>query len=65
MNCTPATPTLSVAFAVTETVPDTMPPAAGAVIDTVGAVLSLETVTPTADDVVRVPAMLRATAVNV
>jgi hypothetical protein len=35
-NCTLATPTLSDAFAVTLTVPETVAPVAGAVIDTVG-----------------------------
>ena len=38
------TPTLSDAFAVTVTVPDTVAPAAGAVTATVGAVVSLVTV---------------------
>ena len=39
-NCTPATPTLSDALAVTFTEPDTVAPAAGAVRATVGGVLS-------------------------
>src|SRR5205807_5439648 len=39
-NCTPATPTLSLADAVTLVEPVTVWPAAGAVIETVGAVLS-------------------------
>ena len=39
-NCTPATPTLSAALAVTVTDPDTVAPAAGPVIDTVGGVTS-------------------------
>src|SRR5437660_12461273 len=39
-NCTPATPTLSVALAVTATVPATLEPAAGAVMATVGGVVS-------------------------
>jgi hypothetical protein len=39
-NWTLATATLSAAFAVTETSPDTVDPAAGAVIDTVGGVVS-------------------------
>ncbi len=38
--CTPATPTLSAAFTVTLTVPVTVAPLAGAVIDTVGGVVS-------------------------
>src|SRR3989475_7025235 len=40
LNCTPATPTLSVALAETVTVPATVAPAAGAVIDTVGGMVS-------------------------
>src|SRR5579862_8493922 len=39
-NCTPATPTLSAALALTVTVPLTEAPLAGAVMDTVGAVVS-------------------------
>src|SRR6185436_7225910 len=67
LNCTPATPTLSVAVAeIVTAVPDTVAPAAGAVIATVGAVVSaLLTVTLTAADVVVLPAASRATAVNV
>src|SRR5205085_1583273 len=40
VNCTPATATLSLPVAVTVTVPLTVAPAAGAVTDTVGAVVS-------------------------
>src|SRR2546425_12964433 len=40
LNCTPTTPTLSVALAETVTVPATVAPAAGAVSATVGAVVS-------------------------
>src|SRR5216684_818107 len=40
LNCTPTTPTLSLAVAVTVTVPDTVEPPAGAVSATVGAVVS-------------------------
>src|SRR5438876_4633650 len=40
LNCTPTTPTLSVAFAETVTAPDTVAPVAGAVIDTAGGVVS-------------------------
>src|SRR5213594_2144150 len=40
LNCTPTTPTLSVALAETVTVPATVEPAAGAVMDTVGGVVS-------------------------
>src|SRR5881392_1648437 len=43
-NCTPTTPMLSVAVAVTVTVPDTVSPAAGAVIATVAALVSYVTV---------------------
>ena len=39
-NCTPATPTLSEALAVTVVVAETVAPAAGAVTDTVGGVVS-------------------------
>jgi hypothetical protein len=58
-NCTLATPMLSEAFAVTLTVPETVAPAAGALIETVGAVVSgvvLLTVTVTAALVVELPA---------
>src|SRR5213594_3478928 len=40
LNCTPTTPTLSVALAETVTVPATVAPSAGAVIETVGGVVS-------------------------
>src|SRR5205809_3067097 len=40
LNCTPTTPTLSVALAETVTVPATVEPAAGAVMDTVGGMVS-------------------------
>ena len=50
MNCTPLTPTASAAFAVTFSVPDTVASLAGAVSDTVGAVVSA-TVTLTVADV--------------
>ncbi len=64
-NCTPATPTLSDASADTVTVPDTVLPAAGAVMDTVGAVGSAPcTVTPTAADVVWLPEPSLARAVS-
>src|SRR5205814_1766933 len=43
-NDTPTTPTLSLALAETSTLPDTLPPA-GAVIETVGAIVSAVTVT--------------------
>ena len=44
LNCTPTTPTLSLAVAVTFVVPVMLAPAAGAVIDTEGAVVSPVTV---------------------
>ena len=65
-NCTPATPMLSAAVAVTVIVPVTVP-AAGAVIDTVGGVVSatgLLTVTETLVEVVLLPAASRALAVR-
>jgi hypothetical protein len=40
LNCTAVTPTLSLAVALTVTVPDTVAPLAGAVTDTVGGVVS-------------------------
>src|SRR4051812_41048817 len=40
LNCTPATPMLSEADAVTVVAPDSVAPAAGAVTDTLGAVVS-------------------------
>ena len=47
LNCTPATPTLSDALAVTVVVPATVAPDAGAVIETTGGAMSLKTVTVT------------------
>src|SRR5439155_27373878 len=65
-NWTPATPTLSEAVAVTATGPETVAPLAGAVMLTVGGVVSaLATVTVTAADVVALPAASRARAVSV
>ena len=67
-NCTPATPTLSEAVAETVTVLETVAPEAGAVIETVGAVVSgvvFETVTVTAEEVPTLPAASRAWAVSV
>src|SRR5262245_42533193 len=53
-NCTPATPWLSLAVAVRSIVPPTVALLAGAVIDTVGGVVSeLDTVTVTDADCVR------------
>jgi hypothetical protein len=62
-NWTPTTPMLSEAVAETVTVPDTVAPPAGALIATLGALLS--TVTLTALLVVVFPAASRATAVRV
>jgi hypothetical protein len=64
-NRTPTTPTLSVAVAVTVVVPFTVAPDEGAVMATVGAVLSLKTVTVIATEVAALPAASRATAVRV
>ena len=66
LNCTPTTPTLSDAVAVTLMLPDTVAPFAGAVSETVGACVSppLLTVTVRAAEVVVLPAASRAMAVN-
>src|SRR6266581_8293421 len=64
-NWTPATPTLSEASALTLIVPDTVAPFAGAVIDTVGGVLSLNTVTLTELEVYWRPSRSLATAIKV
>ena len=64
LNCTPATPTLSEAFADTVTVFCTVALFAGAVMETVGAVVSLFTVTVTMVDVVVLLPASRATAVK-
>src|SRR5438105_9270140 len=62
LNWTPATATLSVAVADTDTVPWTVAPELGAVMLTVGGVASLETVTLTAAARAVLPAASRATA---
>src|SRR5712691_7161144 len=64
-NCTPTTPTLSEALAVTLIVPETVAPEAGEVMLTVGAVVSLNTVTVTGAEVLRLPAVSCAMAVMV
>src|SRR5207249_12302922 len=67
LNCTPATPTLSEALADTVTVPETVDPLAGAVMDTVGGVVSAAvvlTVTLTGEEVLRFAAASRALAVG-
>ena len=64
LNCTPTTPTLSAAVAETVTVPATGEAAAGAVIATVGGVVSLKTVTLTPAEVAVLPAASRATALR-
>ena len=53
------------ALAVTLTVPETVAAGAGAVIETVGGMVSLETVTATPAEVATLPAASRATAVTV
>src|SRR3954471_3409891 len=66
-NCTPATPTLSDADAETLTWAATVAPAAGAVSDTAGGVVSevvLATVKDTTDEAPVLPAGSRATAVS-
>src|SRR5207247_2662849 len=69
LNCTPATPTLSEAFALTVTVVDIVWPFAGELMLTVGGVVSgggaLATVTVTGAEVLLLPAASRATAVIV
>src|SRR6266545_4752739 len=65
LNCTPATPTLSDALALTAIVPRTAAPEAGEVMATVGGVVSLDTVTVTGSDDQLIPKMSRATAVSV
>src|SRR5207245_3261116 len=61
LNCTPTTPTLSVALADTVTVPAMVAPADGAVIETVGGVVSggAAVVNVTSADVARLPAASR------
>src|SRR5207248_1845094 len=54
-NWTPTTPTLSEAFADTGTVPDTVALSAGAVTETAGGFVSLNTVTPTVVEVAVFP----------
>src|SRR2546425_8039902 len=61
LNCTPATPTLSLAVADTVTVPDTVAPAAGAVTATVGGVPSRVVKVMSADSA-RLPAASRERA---
>ena len=62
VNCTPATPMLSVAVAVTVTVPVTIVPAVGAVRATVGGVESLKVTVTVA--VPMLPAASRAVTVS-
>src|SRR2546422_664513 len=64
LNWTPTTPTLSVALAETEIVPEIVAPLAGAVMETVGSVMSA-TVTLTEAEAAVLPAASRATAVRV
>ncbi len=65
LNCTPATPTLSAALAVTAIVPETVAPLAGEVMLTVGGVVSLATAIVIGAEVARLPAASRAAAVRV
>src|SRR5690242_21492496 len=65
LNCTPATATLSLAVALTVIVPVTVAPDVGAVIDTVGGVVSLLIVTETGALVVVLFEVSRASAVRV
>src|SRR6266853_2066750 len=69
LNCTPTTPTLSEALAVTLVVPETVAPEAGDVTLIVGGVVSdggaLATVTVIGAEVVRLPAASRAIAARV
>jgi len=62
---TPATPTLSLAAAVTLMVPETVWPAVGLLMETVGAVWSLLMVKLTVLEVLLLPAASRATAATV
>ncbi len=62
LNCTPKTPTLSVALAEMVTVPESIAPEAGAVMETLGGTLS--TVTLTGGAVPMTPAASRATALR-
>jgi len=69
MKVTPTTPTLSEALAVIVVCPETVAPAAGAVTETSGGVVSgagaLLTVTLTVVEVALFPAASRATALSV
>src|SRR5437667_405763 len=67
LNCTPTTPTLSLALAVTVVDPETVAPSTGAVIATLGGVVSppLLTMMLTGGDVFALPAASRATATSV
>src|SRR5439155_24017055 len=64
LNCTPTTPTLSDASALTVIVPATIAPAVGDAIATVGGILSLKTGTWTWSELHWTPRMARATGVR-
>jgi hypothetical protein len=64
-NWTPATPVLSKVVAATVVEPARVAPEAGEVMETLGGVVSLATVTVAAAEVARLPAASRATAVRV
>ena len=60
LNCTPTTPTLSLAFAETVTAAETVEPAAGAVMETEGGVVSrARVVNVESPEVARFPAKSR------
>src|SRR5687767_8792881 len=65
LNCTPATPTLSIADATSAIEPETVNPVVGDVMEMTGATLSMFTVTVMLADVVLLPAASRAIAVRV
>src|SRR2546426_8651858 len=64
LNWTPTTPTLSVAFADTVIVPETVAPADGAVMETIGGGRSFANVTLTAPALAVLPPASRATTVR-
>ena len=59
LNCTPTTPTLSVAVAETVIVLETVVPFSGEVMDTVGGAVSISVVNVKSADVARFPAASR------
>jgi len=65
LNCTPTTPTLSDALALTVTVPASVAPPAGELMLTLGGAVSLNTVTVTGCELYCTPKRSRATAISV